>query len=197
VSPEHDAERAGAWVDDAVGRWTPAALAVEGSVLDVVRAPASVLATAGAEVDPTAPDVVRLAADLVATMRVSPGCVGLAAPQVGVGVKVFCVDVSAHPKARAHHGTFVLCNAEVVESSRNEKAREGCMSVPDLTGDVKRASRVVVRGRLPGTGEEVEVRAEAFEARALQHEIDHCDGLLFLDRAAGAHAIYPRKTYLQ
>ena len=60
------------------------------------------------------------------------------------------------------------------------------MSVPDFTGDVKRASRVVVRGQLPGTGEEVELEAEAFEARALQHEIDHCQGLLFLDRVAGA-----------
>ena len=142
------------------------------------------------------PTIVQLAADLVATMRVSPGCVGLAAPQVGVGVKVFCVDVSDHPKTRDHHGTFVLCNAEVAASSRNEKAREGCMSVPDFTGDVKRASRIVVRGQLPGTGEEVELEAEAFEARALQHEIDHCDGLLFLDRAAGAHAVYARKTYL-
>ena len=70
------------------------------------------------------------------------------------------------------------------------------MSVPDFTGDVKRPSRVVVRAQLPGTGEEVELEAEAFEARALQHEIDHCDGLLFLDRAAGAHAVYARKTYL-
>jgi peptide deformylase len=129
-------------------------------------------------------------------MRVSPGCVGLAAPQVGVSGKAFCVDVSEHAKTRTNHGLIVLVNAVVVESSRNEKAREGCMSVPDFTGDVKRASRVVVRGQLPGTGESVEVRAEAFEARALQHEIDHCDGLLFLDRVAGAHAIHPRKTYL-
>ena len=171
-------------------------LGVAGRVLDVVRAPAGVLSTAGRSVDPTAPETVQLAADLVATMRVSPGCVGLAAPQVGVGVKVFCVDVSEHPKTRDHHGTFVLCNAEVVSGSRNEKAREGCMSVPDFTGDVKRPSRIVVRGRLPGSGEEVELEAEAFEARALQHEIDHCDGLLFLDRAAGAHAVYARKTYL-
>ena len=140
--------------------------------------------------------MVRLAADLVATMRVSPGCVGLAAPQVGVSVQLFCVDVSAHPKTKEHHGTFVLCNAEVVEASRNEKAREGCLSVPDLTGDVKRATRVVVRAHLPGTGDEVTLTATAFEARALQHEIDHCSGLLFLDRAAGAHAIYARKTYL-
>lgn len=70
------------------------------------------------------------------------------------------------------------------------------MSVPDLTGDVRRASRLVVRGRLPGTGEEVEVTTDAFEARALQHELDHCAGLLFLDRVAGADAIHARQTYL-
>ena len=182
--------------DELVAAWTEARLGVEGRVLDVVRAPAPVLATRGEVVDPTAPRIVQLAADLVATMRVSPGCVGLAAPQVGVSARVFCVDVSAHPKTRGHHGTFVLCNAEVVEASRNERAREGCMSVPDLTGDVKRATRLVVHGRLPGTGEEVVVSADAFEARALQHEIDHCDGLLFLDRVAGAHAVHPRTTYL-
>lgn len=183
-------------MSDRLRSWTEAELPVEGRVLDVVRAPAPVLSIPGETVDPTDPAVVQLAADLVATMRVSPGCVGLAAPQVGAGKQVFCVDVSAHPKTREHHGTFVLCNAEVVESSRNEKAREGCMSVPDLTGDVKRASRVVVRGRLPGTGEEITVEAGAFEARALQHEIDHCAGLLFLDRVAGAHAVYARQTYL-
>ena len=169
---------------------------VEGRVLTVVRAPDPVLSRPTAAVDPTSAETVQLAADLVATMRVSPGCVGLAAPQVGVSANVFCVDVSGHPKTRARHGTFVLCNAEVVSASRNEKAREGCMSVPDLTGDVKRASRLVVRGQEPGTGAEVVLESEAFEARALQHEIDHCAGLLFLDRAAGAHAIHPRKTYL-
>jgi peptide deformylase len=183
-------------VSSRLAGWTEEELGAEGRVLPVVRAPSAVLSTMGARVDPTDPDVVQLAADLVATMRVSPGCVGLAAPQVGRSVKVFCVDVSEHPKTREHHGTFVLCNAEVVEASRNEKAREGCMSVPDLTGDVKRATRLVVRGELPGTGETVELVANAFEARALQHEIDHCEGLLFLDRAAGAHAIHARKTYL-
>ncbi|HEX7740244.1 MAG TPA: peptide deformylase [Marmoricola sp.] len=183
-------------VDTVVGRWTEAELAVSGNILAVVTAPADVLAALGDDVDPTATEIVQLAADLIATMRVSPGCVGLAAPQVGVSARVFCVDVSAHPKTRAHHGTFVLCNAEVVTATRNEKAREGCMSVPDLTGDVKRATRLVVRGQLPGTGEEVTVEAEAFEARALQHEIDHCAGLLFLDRVAGAHALHARKTYL-
>lgn len=188
MSPEQGSAR--------VAAWTEAELGVEGRVRDVVRAPDGVLSARGADVDPTDPTIVQLAADLVATMRVSPGCVGLAANQVGVGVRVFCVDVTKHPKTRTRHGTFVLCNAVVVEASRNEKAREGCMSVPDFTGDVKRASRLVVRGQLPGTGEEVELATDAFEARALQHEIDHTDGLLFLDRVAGAHAIYPRQTYL-
>ena len=183
-------------VNDLVASWSEAELGVAGRVLPVVTAPAAVLASPGATVDPAEPGTVQLAADLVATMRVSPGCVGLAAPQVGVAARLFCVDVSRHPKTQDHHGTFVLCNAEVVDASRNEKAREGCMSVPDFTGDVKRATRLVVQGRLPGSGREVRVTANAFEARALQHEIDHCDGLLFLDRVAGAHAIHPRKTYL-
>ncbi|MFF0264550.1 peptide deformylase [Kribbella sp. NPDC004536] len=175
--------------------WSPARLEVHGSVLDVVRAPHPVLATESAPVDPLDPEMIQLAADLVATMRVSPGCVGLAAPQVGVAAQMFSLDVSGHPKTRTCHGVFVLCNAVVVEASRNEKAREGCMSVPDFTGDVKRATRLTVAGVLPGTTELVTITTDAFEARALQHEIDHCNGKLFLDRVAGAHAVYPRKTY--
>jgi peptide deformylase len=170
--------------------------AVEGRVLPVVTAPAAVLSTVGEEVDPTDPSIVQLAADLVATMKVSPGCVGLAAPQVGVGAQVFAVDVVGHPKAATTHGTFVLCNAKIVEASRWKAGREGCMSVPDLTGDVKRAGRVVVDAVTPGTGEPITITTDAFEARAIQHEIDHCAGKLFLDRVAGAHAIYQRKVYL-
>jgi peptide deformylase len=183
-------------VNDRLAAWSEAELGIDGNVLAVVTAPDPVLATPGEKVDPIAAEVVQLAADLVATMRVSPGCVGLAAQQVGVASLVFCVDVSEHPKTRTHHGTFVLCNAEVVEASRNQKAREGCMSVPDFTGDVKRATRLVVRGQLPGTGEEIEVSTDAFEARALQHEIDHTLGFLFIDRVAGAHAVHKRQTYL-
>jgi peptide deformylase len=67
--------------------------------------------------------------------------------------------------------------------------------VPDLTGDVRRAGRVVVAGQIPGDGDEVELTTDAFEARALQHELDHCAGLLFLDRVEGAHAIHQRKVY--
>jgi peptide deformylase len=176
--------------------WKPENLGVEGHVRSVVTAPAPVLSAAGTEVDPTDPRIVRLAADLVATMRVSPGCVGLAAPQIGVGARVFSVDVTEHPKTVTSHGLFVLCNATVVEASRWRPGREGCMSVPDLTGDVKRAGRVVVQAVLPGTGEPVTLTTDAFEARAVQHEVDHCAGKLFLDRVAGAHAIYQRRVYL-
>jgi peptide deformylase len=168
----------------------------EGRVLPVVTAPAEVLSTACIDVDPTDLDVIQLAADLLVTQRVSPGCVGLAANQVGVGWRVFSLDVTRHPKARTTHGEYVLINARIESSSRNEKSREGCMSVPDFTGDVKRASRIVVRGLLPVTGEEISLETDAFEARALQHELDHLDGFVFLDRVAGAHAVYPRQTYL-
>ena len=176
--------------------WTEHDLGVRGVILPVVTAPHAVLDQPAQRVDPTDPKVVQLAADLVATMRVSPGCVGLAAPQVSVGQQVFCVDVSTHPKTRTSHGTFVLCNAEIVQATRRELGREGCLSVPDLTGDVRRAGRLSVAGMLPGSGEWITIDTDAFEARAVQHEIDHCAGLLFLDRVAGAHAVYPRRTYL-
>ncbi|KKJ98012.1 peptide deformylase [Micromonospora sp. HK10] len=179
-----------------LGGWTPESLGLPGEVRAVVSAPDPVLRRPGPAVDPTSAEVVRLAADLVATMRISPGCVGLAAPQVGVSAQVFAVDVTGHPKAVTVHGTFVLCNATVVEATRWKAGREGCMSVPDLTGDVKRATRLVVEGVLPGTGDPVRLVTDGFEARALQHEIDHCAGLLFLDRVASAHAIYQRKVYL-
>lgn len=179
-----------------ISEQTGAAVAeLTGSVRPVVTAPDPVLSEQGKEVDPTDPATLQLVADLLATMRVSPGCVGLAAPQVGVGLRLFVVNVVDHPKAVTCHGEFALCNAEVLEASRRRPGREGCMSVPDLTGDVKRAGRVVVRGQVPGSEEWVTITTDAFEARALQHELDHCAGLLFLDRVAGAHAVHPRKVY--
>ncbi len=168
----------------------------EGRVRPALHAPHVVLSTASADVDPSDPDVVLLAADLLATQRASAGCVGLAAPQIGVPARVFSLDVTGHPRARTCHGTLVLANPVVVSASRWERGREGCLSVPDLTGDVKRATRVTVRGLLPGTGEPVELVTDAFEARAVQHEVDHLDGLLFLDRVAGAHALHARRVYL-
>lgn len=168
----------------------------QGSIREVVVAPHRVLTQASAAVDPRDPDTVQVGADLVATMRAYPGCVGLAAPQVGVGLQVFCLDVTGHPKARSCAGLVVLANPELVSAESPKVGREGCQSVPDLTGDVARARRVVVRGAVLGTGELRTYEADAFEARAFQHELDHLAGTLFLDRVAGAHAIFQRKHYL-
>jgi peptide deformylase len=135
-----------------------------------------------------------LAGDLVDTMRARPACVGLAAPQMGVGLRAFVVDVRGHRKARSCAGELVLFDPVLVSAEDPAVGREGCLSIPDLTGDVARAARVVVRGT--GTdGAERVVEADAFEARALLHELDHLDGLLFLDRVSAAHAVYRRKVY--
>lgn len=163
--------------------------------LPVTRAPAPVLSNPCLDVDPRDPAVVALADSLVATMRAHAGCVGLAANQVGVGLRVFVLDVGGHAKTRSYAGVVVLANPVLVEASRWEKGREGCLSVPDLTGDVKRARRVVVQGWIPGSGEERVIEADGYEAVGLQHELDHLDGLLFLDRVVGRDRIFRRRVY--
>jgi peptide deformylase len=135
-----------------------------------------------------------LAMDLIDTMRASPACVGLAATQIGVPLRAFAVDVTGHKKARSCHGEIVLFDPEIIAFATTEMGREGCMSVPDLTGDVERATVVTVAG-LSVEGERRELTVDAFEARAVQHELDHLDGLVFLDRCAGPHAIFKRKVY--
>lgn len=135
-----------------------------------------------------------LAADLVDTMRASPACVGLAAPQIGVGLRAFVIDITGHKKAVSCHGEVVLFDPEVLLAHGPEVAREGCMSVPDLTGDVPRATRLVVQGT-DTDGVTRVLQVEGFEARAFLHELDHLDGLLFLDRVSSASAVFPRKVY--
>lgn len=159
-------------------------------------APDPVLSAVAADADPTDASLVELADAMVAMMRASPGCVGIAAPQVGVSTRLFVLDVTGARRVRSCAGLVVLCQPEVLASEGKEVRREGCLSVPDLTGDVARATRITVTGLVPGTGERRTVEADAFEARAFQHELDHLDGLLFLDRVAGAHALFARKTYL-
>src|SRR3954449_4047423 len=135
-----------------------------------------------------------LAVDLIDTMRASPACVGLASTQIGVGLRAFAVDVTGHKKARSCHGEIVLFDPEVLLAHGPVVAREGCMSVPDLTGDVGRASTVVIRG-LTVDGSERVIEADAFEARALLHELDHLDGILFLDRVSSHESLFRRKVY--
>jgi peptide deformylase len=162
---------------------------------DVRRLPDPVLSRPCSEVDPAQPEVLAIAAAMVELMRSSPHCVGIAAPQVGQGWRLFVLDVTGHRKARSQHGLVVLCNPVVVERAGQEVAREGCLSVPDLTGDVPRSLQVVVSGSEPGTGRTRVIEADAFEARALQHELDHLDGLLFLDRVRSPQGIHQRRTY--
>jgi peptide deformylase len=116
------------------------------------------------------------AADLLDTMNAHPGCVGLAAPQIGASVRIVVVDVSEHPKAESSNGLLLLVNPVIVGEEGFDVAREGCLSIPHLTANVRRATRIEVEAR------DVRLESSGFEARCLLHEIDHLDGLLFLDR---------------
>lgn len=165
------------------------------AIMPVLTRPDPVLARRSREIDPRAPGVVELAAALVATMRRSPACVGIAAPQVGEPVRIFCADVTGHRKARSCAGLVVMVNPRIVEARGEIVMREGCMSVPDQTGDVRRAAEVVVEGFEPGSTRVVRVHADAMEARCLQHEIDHLDGFVFVDRVSDPAKLFRRKTY--
>ena len=163
------------------------------AVRPVVRLPERVLKERAEEVGESRDE--ELVADLVDTMRASPACVGLAAPQIGISRRAFVLDVSEHPKTTAKHGLVVMFDPVIVETTGRKKGREGCMSVPDLTADVIRATEIVVRGTDP-EGAELVIATEGFEARAFQHEIDHLDGLLILDRVASlATDVFRRQVY--
>jgi peptide deformylase len=137
----------------------------------------------------------RVAADLLETMRAHPGCVGLAAPQLDELVRMIVVDVSGHRKATRSHGLLVLVNPVVIDSAGAEVAREGCLSIPQLTANVRRATEIVLTATTP-VGEALRIATEGFEARCLLHEIDHLDGVLFLDRVDSlATDVFRRKTY--
>jgi peptide deformylase len=130
-------------------------------------------------------DAVRAAAqDLLDTMDAGPPrTVGIAAPQIGVLSRIAVVDTSRNPKHPPGHGLLVLVNPRVVAQEGAQVFREGCLSLPDYTANIRRAQAVTVEALSLG-GEPVRVDAEGFEAVVLQHEIDHLDGLLFLDRVA-------------
>jgi len=121
-------------------------------------------------------EIARVSKDLVDTMDAFGHCVGLAATQLGEMVRIVVVDVTGHRKATTSNGRLVLVNPRVARAEGAEVAREGCLSIPELTANVRRATTIEVEHDA-GT-----VRSEGFEARCLQHEIDHLDGLLFLDR---------------
>ncbi len=142
------------------------------------------------------PEIAALIADLVDTMRAGPGSVGVAAPQIGVPLRVCVVDVSASRLGRDNnHGLLTLVNPEIVHREGAAVMREGCMSIPDYTGDVERATLIVVQF-LDEQGTEREIEVSGFEAVAIQHEMDHLEGILFLDRIASLKTgLFRRKKY--
>lgn len=163
------------------------------SVRSVVRIPARVLKQPAEPVGAALGDA--LVVDLIDTMRASPACVGLAAPQIGVSKRVIVVDVTGHPKATVCHGLTVVVDPVVIRSTGTKVGREGCMSAPDLTAHVARATSVVVQGT-SADGGQIVVATEGFEACAFQHQIDHLDGMLILDRVESlATDVFRRKTY--
>jgi peptide deformylase len=132
--------------------------------------------------------------DLGQTMRAGPGGVGIAAPQVGRFQCIVIVDVSSKPKLK-HHGRMVLINPEITAWEGLAVGREGCLSVPDYTGNVVRAERIALDA-FDEHGDLHHYETEGFEARAVQHEIDHLDGLLFLDRLVSRrNDLFRRKVY--
>ncbi|MEK7990521.1 MAG: peptide deformylase [Thiotrichaceae bacterium] len=133
-------------------------------------------------------------ADLDETMNASLGGVGIAAPQVGHFQRIVIVDVSSKKKIK-HHGYMILVNPEITEWDGFEMGREGCMSVPDYTGNVVRATKIHLIAQ-NAAGETQEYDMEGYEARAVQHELDHLDGLLFIDRLVSRRRdLFQRKVY--
>jgi peptide deformylase len=165
-------------------------------VRDVLRYPHPALKRTARALGDDEPAVAeRVAADLVDTMRAHQGCVGLAAPQIDAAVRAIVVDVSDHPKGAGGNGLLVLVNPAIVRATGSEVAREGCLSIPALTANVRRAVEISVEARSPG-GEPLRIESAGFEARCIQHELDHLDGLLFLDRVDSLKTdVFRRKNY--
>ncbi len=132
--------------------------------------------------------------DLVDTMVDSGHSVGVAAPQVGELLRIVVVDISKSKLGKDNnHGLLEMINPEIIEKSGSKIMREGCMSVPDYTGNVTRAEHIVVEFT-DRKGQLRVIEASGFEAVAIQHEIDHLDGLLFLDRVSSLKTdLYRRK----
>ncbi len=136
--------------------------------------------------------------ELEKTMRTGPGGVGIAAPQVGNFQRIAIVDLSGMrklPKKSSSNGRMVLINPEITEWDGMAMGREGCMSVPDFTGNVIRAEKVFFSA-FDEFGKQHEFSSEGYEARAVQHEVDHLDGMLFLDRLVSRRTdLFQRKVY--
>ncbi|MEI6205274.1 MAG: peptide deformylase [Desulfuromonadales bacterium] len=167
------------------------------AVQPILRYPHPVLKKLCHKVEQIDQNICNLISDLEETMHDGPGSVGVAAPQIGVTLRVCVVDVSQNRHGRDNnHGLLRMINPEITARSGAAIMREGCMSVPDYTGDVERATEITVRFSEPD-GIQREIQASGFEAVAIQHEMDHLDGILFLDRIVSIKTgLFRRKSYL-
>lgn len=139
--------------------------------------------------------ILRFTENLKNFLYTNKGCVGIAAPQVGHFERIIIVDVKGHKKTTECNGTLIMINPEIQESSGESINREGCLSVPDYTGNVKRNFYIKVK-YISLNGEEKILTTSGFEAVVLQHEIDHLNGILFIDRIANLKRdLFKRKVY--
>jgi peptide deformylase len=146
----------------------------------ILRLGDSILSEPTRAVDVVTPEIEKLIDDMIETMYAAPG-IGLAAPQVGVSLKLFVIDLSLGKDPAALH---VMMNPEFIERDGMQLEEEGCLSIPGFTATVARPKRVVVRG-LNRDLEEYTIEGTGLLARALQHEVDHLNGCLFVDRLRG------------
>lgn len=149
------------------------------SVRPILLYPDPILKQAAAPVSLDDPELKLLVQDMLDTLAASPG-VALAAPQIGRLAQVIVVDVT-RKKGASGHGLIVLLNPRVVQQDQPRLIREGCLSVPDYTGNVLRYGETIVEGMTP-EGQSLTLVTSGFEALAFQHEVDHLNGMLFLDR---------------
>ncbi len=137
-------------------------------------------------------DLAALAEDMVETMRAANG-VGLAAPQIGLPIRIFVAEIPKEEDDPQSGRVYIMVNPKIVKASRTQvKGEEGCLSIPGIYGDVWRAEEVVVRAQDP-YGKEFRIRAKGFLARVFQHEIDHLEGILFIDRLEDPTALWTYK----
>lgn len=164
------------------------------AVQPVVLYPDARLKTPCVAVETVDGRVRALAQDLLDTMDAGPPrTVGIASPQVGIMERIAVVDVSRNPKYPAAHGLLVLVNPRIVVHEGEQFFREGCLSLPDYTANIRRYRNTTVEA-VDLEGGVVRLDAEGFEAVVLQHEIDHLDGILFLDRVANVKTdLFQRK----
>lgn len=166
------------------------------AVRGILRYPAPELRLVAAPVERGPVAVAALVEDLVDTLESLPGCVGVAAPQVGAAWRVVVVDASRYRRPVENQGRMVLVNPRLLASSGRRVGREGCLSLPEYTANVPRA-QVVEYEALDGALMPLSVRARDFEAAVLQHEVDHLDGILFIDRVACLKTdLFRRRSYL-